>query len=117
MLRLLADENFNHDLVRGVLRRVPALDLVRVQDVGLREIDDPAILDWAARERRVVLTHDANTMPAFAYERISRGAAMPGLFVVTQQVATTMVIEDLLLLAQASDAGEWENQVLYLPLQ
>ena len=117
MLRLLADENFNHDLVRGVLRRVPALDLVRVQDVGLREIDDPAILDWAARERRVVLKHDANTMLAFAYERIRRGAAMPGLFVVTQQAATTTVIDDLLLLAQASDAGEWENQVLYLPLQ
>ena len=70
MLRLLADENFNHDLIRGVLRRLPSLDLIRVQDAGLREADDPAILEWAARERRVVLTHDANTMPAFAYDRI-----------------------------------------------
>ena len=35
MWRLLADENFNGDIVRGVLLRHPDLDLVRVQDVGL----------------------------------------------------------------------------------
>jgi hypothetical protein len=62
MLRLLADENLDHDLVRGVLRRRSHLDLVRVQDVGLSETDDPDILAWAAREQRVVLTHDVNTM-------------------------------------------------------
>ena len=63
MLRFLADENFNHDIVRGVLRRLPSLDLVRVQDAGLRETNDPAILEWAATEHCVRLTHDANTMP------------------------------------------------------
>lgn len=35
MLRLLADENFNGDIVRGLLLREPDLDIVRVQDVGL----------------------------------------------------------------------------------
>jgi hypothetical protein len=34
MLRLLADENLNHDLIRGVLRRMPSVELLRVQDVG-----------------------------------------------------------------------------------
>ena len=83
MLRLLADENLNHDLIRGVLRRMPSLDLVRVQDVGLRQVDDPSVLEWAAGERRIVLTHDVNTMPAFAFERIRRNQAMPGMFVVS----------------------------------
>jgi hypothetical protein len=87
MLRLLADENLNHDLIRGVLRRMPSLDLVRVQDVGLREVDDPSVLEWAARERRIILTHDVNTMPAFAFDRIRRNQAMPGMFVVSQQAA------------------------------
>jgi len=72
MFRLLADENRNHDLMRGVLRRLPSLDLARVQDVGLREVDDPGVLEWAARDGRIVLTHDVNTMPAFAYDRIRR---------------------------------------------
>ena len=53
MLRLAADENFNNDIVRGLLRRRPDLDIVRVQDVGLSGADDPAILEWAAREGRV----------------------------------------------------------------
>ena len=35
MLRLAADENFNGDMIRGLLRRSPSLDIVRVQDVGL----------------------------------------------------------------------------------
>ena len=41
MLRLLSDENFNGDIVRGLFLRQPNLDLLRVQDVGLREADDP----------------------------------------------------------------------------
>jgi hypothetical protein len=117
MLRLLADENLNHDLVRGVLRRHPALDLVRVQDVGLREFDDPAILEWAARECRLILTHDANTMPAFAYERIRRKQAMPGMFVVNQRAALATVIDDLLILAECSGTEEWNVRVIFLPLQ
>jgi Domain of unknown function (DUF5615) len=45
MLRFLSDENFNGDIVRGLFLRQQNLDLLRVQDVGLREIDDPAILN------------------------------------------------------------------------
>ena len=80
MLRLLSDENFNGDIVRGLFLRQPDLDLLRVQDVGLQETDDPAILDWAANEARIVLTHDRATMPDFAYERLLKGKQMPGLF-------------------------------------
>jgi hypothetical protein len=49
MLRLLADENLNQDFIRGVLRRRPELDVVRVQAVGLSQADDAEILAWAAR--------------------------------------------------------------------
>lgn len=117
MLRLLADENLNHDLIRGVLRRMPSLDLVRVQDVGLREVDDPSVLEWAARERRVVLTHDVNTMPAFAFDRLRRNQSMPGMFVVSQQAALASVIADILLIAECSDSSEYDGQVIYLPSQ
>lgn len=67
MLQFLSDENFHGQIVRGLFLREPNLDLVRVQDVGLREIDDPIILDWAATNDRIVLTHDRSTMPDFAY--------------------------------------------------
>jgi len=117
MLRLLADENLNHDLIRGILRRMPSLDLVRVQDVGLREIDDASVLAWAAREDRIVVTHDANTMIAFAYDRIRQNQRMPGVIVVGQQGALAGVIDDLLLLAECSESSEWDGRVIFLPLQ
>ena len=63
MLRLLADENFNGDVVRGLLLRQPNLDIVCVQDVGLAGADDSDILAWAAENDRIVLTHDRATMP------------------------------------------------------
>jgi len=76
MLRLAADENLNNDIVRGLLRRRPDLDIVRVQDVGLSGADDPTVLEWAARERRVLLTHDVSTITMHAYERIRAGQSM-----------------------------------------
>ena len=46
MVRLAADEKFNNDIMRGLLRRRSDLDIVRVQDVGLSGADDSAILKW-----------------------------------------------------------------------
>ena len=66
MLHLLADENFNNDILRGVLRRKPDADIVRVQDVGLSGADDPAVLAWAAEAGRVLLTHDVTTITKYA---------------------------------------------------
>ena len=51
MLCLAADENFNNDILRGLLRRNPSLDIVRIQDVGLSSADDPTVLAWAFEYR------------------------------------------------------------------
>jgi Domain of unknown function (DUF5615) len=117
MLRLAADENFNHAIVRGVLLRRPDMDLVRVQDAGLSGADDSTVLEWAARENRVLLTHDVATMTRYAYERIRAGLPMPGVFELGRRIAIGEAIEDILLLAECSEEGEWEGQVRYLPLR
>lgn len=57
-MRLLTDENFNGSILRGLIRRLPELDLIRVQDVGLMNTDDRQILEWAASDGRILLTHD-----------------------------------------------------------
>ncbi|MFB8795415.1 MAG: DUF5615 family PIN-like protein [Microcoleus sp.] len=117
MLRFLAYENFNNQIVRGILRRNPDVDIVRVQDMGLIEADDPKVLEWAALQGRVVLTHDVATMTNFAYERMQAGLAMPGLFEVSRLVAVGLAIEEILLIAECSLEGEWEGQVRFLPLR
>ena len=117
MLRLLADENFNNQIIRGILRRNPDVDIVRVQDMGLIEADDPTVLEWAAQQGRVVLTHDVATMTNFAYDRMQAGLAMPGLFEVSRRVSVGLAIEEILLIAECSLEGEWEGQVRFLPLR
>lgn len=116
MIRLLADENFNNNIVRALRRRKPDLDIVRVQDVGLSGADDPTVLEWAAEAGRVLLTHDVTTITRYAYERAERGLAMPGVFAAARSAPIASVLEDVLLLAECSRPREWENQIRYLPL-
>jgi hypothetical protein len=116
MLRLAADENFNNNIVRGLLRREPELDIVRIQEVGLSGIDGATVLSWAAGEVRVLLTQYVSTITKYAYERVRAGQSMPGVFEVSRAVPIGRAIEDILLLAECSLEGEWEGQVRYLPL-
>jgi hypothetical protein len=117
MLLLAADENFNNDIVRGLLRRRSDLDIVRLQDVGLSGAGDPSVLEWAAQEGRVLLTHDVSTITRYAYDRARAGKRMPGVFEVSRDLPIGAAIEDILLLAECSLEAEWEGQVRYLPLK
>jgi hypothetical protein len=117
MLAFLADENFNDDVVRGVLRRNSEIDIVRARDVGLKRHLDPDVLEWAAGERRIILTHDVSTMTRYAYDRVARGLPMPGVFEVGRNVTLATAIDDILIIAECSLDNEWEGQVRYLPLR
>lgn len=109
-------ENFNGYIVQGLLRGRPGLELVRVQDVGLREADDPAILEWAAVHNYILLTHDQATIPDFAYERVATGQPMTGIFVVNDRLALRQTIDEILFLDECSEQAEWKQKVVYLPL-
>jgi len=115
MLKFAADENFNYNIVRGLLRRNPKLDMVRIQDVGFAGADDPTVLAWAASENRVLRTHDVSTITKYAYDRVKATLTMPGVFEVSLSAPIGTVIDDILLLAECSYEGEWEGQVRFLP--
>ena len=116
MLAFLADENFDGDIIAGVRRRSPEIDIVRVQDVGLTRADDPTILAWAADAGRLLLTHDVATVTHEAYERTGAGLPMPGVVEVPWRLPVGRAIDEIRLLAECSDESEWEGQVIYLPL-
>jgi hypothetical protein len=115
MLHFLADENFDGRIVRGLCDRMPELDIIRVQDVGLSSEADQAILEWAAAAGRIVLSHDVNTLNGFALERVAAGLRMPGVCHVPRRIPIGRAIEDLRLLAECSVAADWDSQILYLP--
>lgn len=117
LLAFLADENLNGGIVRGIRRRLPHLDLTRVQDIGLSGAIDSIVLDRAAREQRVLLTHDVRTITRFAFERVRAGLPMPGVVEIDADLPVGSAIEELILIAECSLDGEWEGRVLYLPLR
>lgn len=111
MIRLLTDENFDGDILRGLVRRMPGIDVVRVQDVGLAKTPDPAILAWAACEERILLTHDCDTVPGFADERVRGGEPMPGVFLVSDQMPKGQAIDELLLAIECYAADDCKDMV------
>lgn len=117
MPRFLSDEDFNNRIVRGLRRRVPSLDLVRAQDVGLMGRHDTEVLAWAAQEGRLVLTHDFATMIDYAYSRLAQGLRLPGVVAISQSLPVGEAIEELIIFIECSLEGEWEGQVVHLPWQ
>ena len=116
MIRLLADQNFNERIVRGLVRLQPALDVLHVRDIGLSAAADPVILERAAADGRVLLTHDRQTVPAFAYGRVSAGEPMPGVFLVSKMLPIGQAIEEILLAIQCMSPEECKDLVKYFPM-
>lgn len=116
MLRLLSDENFNGRILRALRRQIPDLDVMRMQDTPLSGTDDPALLELAATEGRVVLTHDVETLVGYAWDRVRSGRSMPGVIVVSTDRPIGPAIEDLEILILASEPEELDAQIRFLPL-
>lgn len=116
MIRFLADEDIKDQIFKGVLRRLPDLDIVRVQDVGLRTFRDDRVLEFAAKENRILLTHDVSTMRDFAKARLSAGKSMPGVFEINQDCPIGRAIEEIVTVAECSQPEEWNGLIQFLPL-
>jgi hypothetical protein len=104
-MRFLADENFNNRVLAGLRIALPDIDVIRVQDSEIYGFPDPAVLNWAAINGRIILTHDVQTMTKYAYERIEAGLPMPGVIEVDSDLPIG-----------AGTVDDFENQVKYVPL-
>ena len=117
MLRLASDADVHGDIVRGLRRRLPGIDLVRSQEALPEGTPDPEVLAWAAAQNRVLITNDRNTMVGFAYERVASGEPMPGLIATTNGQSSGDAIDDILVIAELMPAEEIRQQVVvYIPL-
>ncbi len=118
MLRLASDADVHGDIIRGLRRRLPEIDLVRGQGALPAGTPDPEVLAWAASENRVLITNDRNTMVGFAYQRVAAGEPMPGLIATSNAQSIGQAIDDILLIAESMAEVEIRDQVVvYLPLR
>jgi len=116
-MRFLADENFNNRILDGLRRSVPGIDILRVQDTEIYQAPDTIVLEWAAKENRIILTRDVHTMVGYAYDRVKFGLPMPGLIEVPDDVPIGRAIDELAIMIGAGSPADFNQQVKYIPLQ
>lgn len=115
MLKLFLDHNFDHRILRGLLRRIPLLDFTSTQMINRPKELDPRIITRAVTESRVILTRDQKTFPKHAYAAIEAGEEMNGVIVVPASLAIGKAVDELELIVICSDEFEYKNRVEYLP--
>jgi hypothetical protein len=105
MLRLASDADVHGAIIRGLRRRLPEINLVRIVDTLSEGTPDPDVLDWAATENRILITNDRNTMVGFARQRVEAGKPMPGLIATTNKQSIGCAIDDILIIAECIETA------------
>ena len=116
MLRLFFDHDFNYKILRGLKERIADLDFVTPHQLGNITESDENHLVWALKNRRVVISHDVNTMTDAANKRLKNGESIFGLILVPQDLPIGDAVTELEIIINCSDENEYENRVEYLPL-
>ena len=115
-IRFQADNDLNGLIVTATLRREPAIDFrtaSRARFDGLQDLD---VLERAAEDGRILVTHDKRTMPRHFFEFLSAGNKSPGVLVVIPQNASlSEVVETILLIWGASRPEDWRNTITKIP--
>ncbi len=105
----------NHILVKAVVRREPAIDFKTATSANLTGMSDNEVLNIAASENRILVSHDQRTMPkhfsAFTAERKSSG-----VIIVSKKMPVAEAVEDLIMIWAICEPDEWINRIANLPL-
>ncbi|MDQ3132375.1 MAG: DUF5615 family PIN-like protein [Acidobacteriota bacterium] len=116
MIKILADQNFNGRILKGLKSRILEIDCITTHEIGIQKYSDYDLLTFAARENRIILTHDAKTFPIFAYEKIARREKMCGVIVISDQYPIGIAIDELEIALLCNSEHEWENNITRIPL-
>lgn len=117
-VRYLLDEHLSLDYRPALLRRNPALDILRIGDPGAPRFGtlDPDILLWCEEHEFCLVTSNREPMPAHLADHLAQGSHVPGIFALRRGAAMGPVIQDLILIAGASLEGEFRDRIVYVPL-
>jgi hypothetical protein len=114
----LLDENMPH-AVREALRRLePLLDVQVMGETGSPplETEDLDLLAWLQREGRILVTRNRRTMPTHYANFLEADGHIPGILMVAEDFSIAQLVDDLFLIWSASEAEEWRDRLIYLPL-
>ena len=118
MRRFLIDENLSPAYRTQLLRHEPSLTVLAVGDEGApaKSTPDPEILEWCEQNQFNLITNNRKSMPKHLCYYLAAGNHVPGIFTISLEVPMGKIIEELLIIAGASDEDEYMDEIKYLPL-
>src|SRR5262245_29432854 len=114
-IRFQADADLRIAIIKAIVRREPGLDFQSARAADLFGLSDAEVLAAAAREGRLLVSHDRRTMPHH-FSTFIETKSSPGLLIIPQGIAIAVAVEELLLIWLASEPEEWVDRICYLPL-
>src|SRR5438034_2754352 len=103
-------------IVAATFRREPAMDFQTAQSAQLDYLDDETVLQRAASEGRILVTHDKRTMPKHFASFLAKGNSSPGvLLVIPQDVPLRTVVDTLVLIWVDDRPADWKNAITVVP--
>ena len=104
-----AVQQYNRDAI------VPQ-DVTRVSDPPdlPKSSEDRALLLWAERHGRILVSHDKKTLPRHLAAHLSQGRHLPGLFFISYFASPSHMIELLAVAATSDNPTEWTDLIEYL---
>ncbi len=117
-IRYLLDENMDPRYKAQLLRRQPHLVVWSVGDPGAptKGTLDPDILQWCEDANFILVTNNRASMPPHLTDHLASGQHMPGIITLNEAMSIGQTIDELVLIALASDEAEYRDQIAYLPL-
>jgi hypothetical protein len=115
-IRFQGDNDLKRIIVDATLRREPRVDFQTAQAARLDDLDDEAVLGFAASQARILVSHDKRTMPRALASLIESGGTSPRVLLVIPQSATIReVVETLILIWTDDRANDWKNLIAKIP--
>ncbi|RKU18653.1 hypothetical protein C6500_12640 [Candidatus Poribacteria bacterium] len=118
MRRFLIDENISPQYRTQLLYHEPSLRVLVIGDEGTpaKGTSDPEILVWCEQNQFSLITNNRESMPQHLSDHIAAGHHVPGIFTINRKVSMGLIIDQLLLIAGASDEDEYMDAITYIPL-
>jgi len=116
--RYLLDEHVNSAVQRQLRRLDARIDVFLVGDgeAPPKGTLDPELLIWAEMNDFVVVSRDVTTLPDHVATHLAAGRHTKGVFWLRRKATLGDVIESLYLIWSTSDAEEYIDQSLFIPL-
>jgi hypothetical protein len=114
-VRFQADADLDGRVLRGLRRVEPGIDIRTATDAGLEGLDDSDVLHIAAVSGRILVSQDRRTMPMH-FSRYVAAQQSPGVILLREAISISIAIEELALIWHASEAAEWIDRLVWIPL-